>query len=135
MTAIHMTCKNCGNTTDISTYRDFTVCHYCGTRTPFPGFSYKQIDWKSSMYASVKHWMDCPVCRSPNVFLGPEGKKWKCPDCGYTISDKEKNKSVFWFCDACETFLNVQKGFTTKTGRWTCTECRYENDVTDGNII
>ena len=130
-----MTCKNCGNKMEISTYREFTVCPYCSTRTPFPGFSYKQIDWKSSMYASVKHWMDCPACRSPNAFLGPEGKKWKCPDCGYTISDKEKNKSVFWFCDSCETFLNIQKGFTTKTGKWTCIECKYENDVTDGNII
>ena len=128
-------CTRCGGSKEIRTYREFIVCPYCKTRGSFPGFEYKHIEWRDSMYAGVKHWMDCPACRSPNAYLGAEGKVWKCPDCGYSISVKDKKKDVFWFCDDCGTFLNVQKGFTTQTGRWICTECRYENDVTEENII
>lgn len=40
-----------------------------------------------------------------------------------------------WYCDQCNTLLNVQPGFTTVTGSWTCAECGFENDVTSGNII
>ena len=89
-------CTRCGGSTEIRTYREFIICPYCKTKDTFPGFEYKHIEWRDSMYAGVKHWMDCP-------------------DCG--------------------TCLNVQKGFTTQTGRWICTECRYENDVTEENII
>lgn len=128
-------CKKCGSSMDIKTFRRFTVCPYCGSREDFPGFSYRQVDWLSSMFARVKHWMDCPACRSPNMYLGLSRRKWKCPDCGYILSNAEKNKTVFWFCDDCETFLNVQPGFSTKTGKWICTECHYENDVTKDNIL
>ena len=127
-------CRQCGSIVPVSTYREFTVCPYCKTRDAFPGFTYREIDWSDSMYAGVKLWMDCPACRSHNMYLGPEGKKWRCPDCGYSISDREKNRCVFWFCDECDTFLNVQEGFTEETGRWTCTECGFENDVTEGNV-
>jgi hypothetical protein len=40
--------------------------------------------------------------------------------------DKE---SVFWFCDNCDTFLNMQQGFTTRNQHWKCTECGFDNDV------
>ncbi len=69
------------------------------------------------------------------MYLGPEGKVWKCPDCGFRMTAKEKEESVFWFCDGCETFMNIQKGFNVDTGHWTCQECGYENDVTEENII
>lgn len=104
-------------------------------RTPFPGIKYQIQDLDSSLYAKVKYWMDCPVCRSPYMYLGVEGKKWRCPDCGYMITNREKNRTVFWFCDSCETFLNVQEGFSEENGKWYCTECGFENDVTADNIL
>ena len=128
-------CPNCGAETEIRTYRTFTKCKFCGGRIPFDGFEYRDIDWDSSMYAGVKLWMDCPACRSPNMFLGPAGRIWKCPDCGYALSRVQKNAGVFWFCDSCETYLNVQPGFTTKKKTWTCTECGHKNDVTGQNIL
>ena len=69
------------------------------------------------------------------MYLGTAGRIWKCPDCGYKISNHEKNSTVFWFCDECETYLNIQRDFTVKNGKWKCTECGSLNDVTKGNII
>ena len=42
---------------------------------------------------------------------------------------------VDWTCDNCRTNLNSQPGFSTSLGRWYCTVCGYENDVTDDNIL
>ena len=133
--AINLACKNCGGSFDVKTFRKFAVCPYCRSRMPFPGFDYRKINWRSSMYSNVKLWMDCPACRSPNMYLGPSGKRWRCSDCGYMISRFRKNTSVFWFCDNCETFMNIQDGFNTKSGKWICTECKYENDVSNNNIF
>ena len=135
MMKYNMQCRSCGSTVNVDTYRKFVVCPYCKSRTVFPGFLYQDIDWSSSMYADVKLWMDCPACRSPNMYLGSSGKKWKCPDCGYMISRRHKYTDVFWFCDECESFLNVQEGFTEKESRWVCSECGFSNDVTKENII
>lgn len=131
----NMQCKRCAGTINVGTYRKYTVCPYCKNKTVFAGFQYQNIDWNSSMYAKVKLWMDCPSCRSPNMYLGPSGKKWRCPDCGYTISRFQKNTTVFWFCDDCDAFLNVQEGFTTKNGRWICSECGFSNEVTKENVL
>lgn len=130
-----ITCMNCGSQIAVNSFRKFVLCTYCGTRIPFDGFNYEPIRPQSSMYANVKYWMDCPVCRSPQMYLGPEGRIWKCPDCGYTISNREKNSTVFWFCDECEAYLNIQQDFTAKNGKWKCTACGCQNDVTKGNII
>jgi len=135
MVPIKIQCKNCAAQIEVRTYRKFVHCPYCGTNMPFEGFEYQDIDWSASMYAHVKYWMDCPACRSRNMYLGPERKKWKCPDCGLVISAKEKKKGVFWFCDDCEAFLNVQPGFTTENGVWKCTECGYVSGVTEDNIL
>ena len=128
-------CSSCGKSTDIRTYRKFICCPYCGERDPFPGFEYRDIDWNSSMYAHVKHVMDCPACRGKSMFLGPSRRKWHCPDCGHQISALKKPFTVFWFCDDCEAFLNVQPGFNTKEKQWTCMECGCVCDVSRGNII
>ena len=69
-----VSCQYCGSSIDVRTYRKFVLCPYCGIRTPFEGFEYQDIDWRSSMYAHVKLWMDCPTCRSKNMYLGPSGK-------------------------------------------------------------
>lgn len=130
-----MKCSNCGSQIEVNSFRKFVLCAYCGTRIPFAGFEYEFIQPQNSMYANVKYWMDCPACRSPQMYLGTAGRIWKCPDCGYKISNHEKNSTVFWFCDECETYLNIQRGFTVKNGKWKCTECGCLNDVTRGNII
>lgn len=128
-------CPRCGEKIEVGSYRKFVVCPVCQTRFPFEGFAYRVINWKSSMYDGVKRWTDCPNCRSRNMYLGTERKKWKCPDCGYAESRLKMYVNTLWFCDDCEAYLNAQKGFTPKTGRWTCTACGKENDVTDDNII
>ena len=128
-------CKSCGADIEIQTWRKTIKCPYCNSQFSFDGFEYQEIDWRGSMYAGVKLWMDCPACRSKNMYLGASGRKWKCPDCGYTISQKEKRSGVFWFCDNCETYLNVQTGFTIKNKIWKCTECGHINDVTKANIL
>jgi len=135
MVPTKVSCKYCGSIIDVRTYRKFVLCPYCGIRTPFEGFEYQEIDWDSSMYSHVKLWMDCPACRSKNMYLGPSGRMWKCPDCGYQISRLKKNTGVFWFCDDCEAFLNVQDGFTTKDKTWKCTECGHVSGVTRRDII
>lgn len=128
-------CSFCGKGTDIRTFRKFIRCPYCGKRNSFPGFEYRDIDWNASMYAHVKDVMDCPACRGQSMYLGPSRRKWHCPDCGYQISALKKDFTVFWFCDDCETFLNVQLGFNTKEKQWTCTECGCICDVSRRNII
>ena len=128
-------CPKCGCEIEVATYRKFVKCPNCGERSPFEGVEYELILPGSSMYASVDLWTDCPACRSRNMFFDRSRKMWQCPDCKYTITAKNKNSDVFWFCDDCEAYLNVQPGFDTKSGVWVCTECEYENDVTADNII
>lgn len=128
-------CKKCGDNFQIDSYRRFIECPACKDKTEFNGFNYMDIDWSSSAYSSVEWWTDCPVCRSPNMYLGAEGKKWKCPDCGYTLGKDEKDNTVFWFCDECDAYLNIQQNFNTDKGTWKCTECDFVNDVSEDNII
>lgn len=130
-----ITCASCGCDLEVREYKKFAICPYCGTRTPFPGFEYQTINWQASMYAHVKKWTDCPVCRSPNMYLGPERRAWKCPDCGYTWPERERKHGVLWFCDECEAYLNVQLGFSGKGKVWQCSECGHVNDINKDNII
>lgn len=131
-----ITCKNCSAEIQVKTWKRYVVCPYCNTHIPFEGFDYRRIDWSESMYAHVKKWTDCPACHSPNMYLGPSGRKWKCPDCGYVQGRFDRNPfSVLWFCDECEAYLNIQPGFTTKNRNWKCTECRHISNVTRQNII
>ncbi|WP_044936621.1 Sec23/Sec24 zinc finger-containing protein [Pseudobutyrivibrio sp. LB2011] len=135
MVPTQITCKSCNAQICIDTYRKFTICPYCNTKIPFEGFEYETIDWTGSMYAHVKKWTDCPACRSKNMYLGPMKRIWKCPDCGYSMKRKLFDNSVLWFCDECETFLNIQKNFNTSTNQWKCTVCGAINDVSKDNIL
>ena len=135
MIPLKIKCEKCNAEIEIRTYRTHTVCAYCNNHIPFDGFDYRDIDWKSSMYAATKKWTTCPACRSDNMYLGSEGKEWKCPDCGYRIGNLDLMRGVLWFCDECETYMNVQPGFTTKDGKWKCTVCGFENNVTKKDII
>ena len=128
-------CPDCGEKIAIRTYRKFVLCPHCGECADFPGFQYRDIDWNGSMYTHVHLWMDCPACRSPNMYLGASRRRWHCPDCGYQISPLKKFFEVFWFCDDCEAFLNIQPGFNTKAKKWKCSECGCLCDVSRSNII
>ena len=77
---------------------------------------------------------DCPNCRSNNMFLGPEGRMWRCYDCGYRITVEDFENSILWFCDNCEAFLNAQEGFTDRAKTWKCKMCGFNNDVSEDNV-
>ena len=40
-----------------------------------------------------------------------------------------------YFCDNCDVYLNDQPGFTAITGQWVCSNCGYENDVSENNTF
>lgn len=44
------------------------------------------------------------------------------------------NSDITWYCDGCHAILNEQQGFSTDSGHWECTECGFDNDVTDSNV-
>ena len=61
---------------------------------------------------------------------------WECESGDFLLTEKEfLDGYVFWFCDQCGRFLNVQEGFAADAGRWTCTECGFENNVTEENLV
>lgn len=77
--------------------------------------------------------MECPCC---GKMMDLEDDVWRCEDCAYCISQKDMlDGAVFWFCDECGRFMNVQPGFTDRTGAWKCVSCGYVNDVSDENTI
>ena len=127
-------CGRCCAEIEVNFYSKFVPCPYCGVKIPFKGFHYSKIDLDNSKYAEIEYFMDCPACRSPNAYLGAEGRNWRCPDCGYRISARELDSSVLWFCDDCDAYLNIQPGFNTAAGRWQCAVCGADNDVTEDNI-
>lgn len=128
-------CNRCGSENEVRTFRKFVKCNYCDNKIPFEGFDYREINWNDSMYKSVKRWTDCPACRSPNMYLGPEKRAWKCPDCGYIWTRDEQKHGVLWFCDECEAYLNIQPGFINNGRTWQCSECGHLNDISENNII
>jgi len=89
---------------------------------------------------NIKREIDCPNCYSKKIGsqmrVDRKRKIWLCDKCNYSISCKDfENDYIFWFCDNCETFLNVQNGFVIKEKRWICTECGFNNDVSSSNIV
>ena len=82
----------------------------------------------------IKKWMECPVCHRKMLF-SKRKKAWCCNHCEYFLLEKDfLDDFVFWFCDGCETYLNIQKGFDRKGSAWVCKQCGFENDITEANI-
>ena len=83
----------------------------------------------------IKKWMFCPNCQDGKMAIDKKSTIWTCSNCGYTLSaDEFEDDYVFWFCDECGTYLNIQEGFDRKATRHTCSICGYENDTTFDNV-
>ena len=128
-------CEGCGAVLEINTYRKYIKCPYCGTKFPFEGFDYEPIDYSLSMLADSEFEADCPSCRGRHMILKHDSNLWRCFDCGYKISKQELKEITFWFCDDCETLLNIQPGFSGNYEKWTCRECGCHNNITEENIF
>ena len=61
--------------------------------------------------------------------------QWKCSTCGYSISEEKLKTEVFWFCDNCGSFLNVQEGFDDSDDTFLCKECGSLNMLTEEHVI
>lgn len=76
--------------------------------------------------------MECPCCGD---VMQLKAGVWRCKRCAYCITQKSMlNGAIFWFCDECGKFMNVQPDFTTSTGTWKCLSCGFMNDVSENNI-
>lgn len=82
----------------------------------------------------IKKWMECPACHQKMTFKKME-KAWKCNSCSYFIPEADfLDDFVFWFCDGCGEYLNIQNGFDRNGKEWICTKCGFKNDTTFSNI-
>ena len=60
-----------------------------------------------------------------------------CNSCGKDLHGFDPTESFhgakyygeYWYCDRCTSFLNNQEGFDDHCGKWTCTNCGYENSI------
>lgn len=83
----------------------------------------------------IKKWMICPSCKTGKMRIDKKTNMWACNSCGYMLSNDEfKDDYVFWFCDECATYLNIQEGFDRNAKKHICKKCGYENDTTFDNI-
>ena len=125
-----LNCKNCGGQLKVYSFGRFVTCPYCGTHNIIEN---ENSSWMGGDYTYSR---DCPVCRGEgSLVLNMLRTKWKCLRCGYQITPKQLKTEVFWFCDSCDAFLNVQTGFNTHDGHWKCKQCGYDNDVSPDNIF
>ena len=83
----------------------------------------------------IKKWMFCPACKDGKMSINKNSTMWICEKCGYKLSaDEFEDNYVFWFCDECESYLNIQEGFDRKSKKHICKKCGYENDTSFSNI-
>ena len=83
----------------------------------------------------IKKWMFCPNCDEGKMTIDKKSTVWTCSECGYSLSaDEFEDDYVFWFCDVCGEYLNIQEGFDRTAARHICGNCGYENDTTFDNI-
>ncbi len=83
---------------------------------------------------NIKRWMFCPVCNQ-KLYFSKKTKAWECNSCNYTLPETEfLDDFVFWFCDGCGTYLNIQTGFDRKALTHICEKCGFNNDTSFSNI-
>lgn len=99
------------------------------TRTRENDLELKQKERERFLHLDV---MDCPCCGN-TMYL--KAGVWRCHNCAYCITQKSMlDDAIFWFCDECGKFMNVQPDFTTATGTWQCVSCGFINDVSKNNV-
>ena len=82
----------------------------------------------------IKKYIECPVCHN-QMYFNKSTKSWACQECSYSISEAEfLDDYVFWFCDECGTYLNIQPGFDRNATKHICQYCGFKNDTTAANI-
>lgn len=54
---------------------------------------------------------------------------------GSMLSSAFDPSTCDWYCDECDALLNAQAGFYPTCGTWTCTECGYENEIDESEVI
>lgn len=82
----------------------------------------------------IKRWIQCPVCNHKLLF-SKNSISWCCNHCGYSLKETEfLDDYVFWFCDCCGTYLNIQNGFNRNGLNHICEKCGFNNDTTFSNI-
>lgn len=102
-------------------------------KTPDPTHISDQVSY--FFIKNVKRWMECPLC-GEEMHFNKTTETWECESGDFLLPEKEfLDGYVFWFCDQCGCFLNVQEGFAADAGCWTCTECGFENNVTEENLV
>ena len=83
---------------------------------------------------NIKCSMICPVCKH-DLFFSKHTKSWICNNCYYELPEAEfLDDFIFWFCDGCETYLNIQKSFDKKSKKHICERCGFNNDTTFSNV-
>lgn len=74
----------------------------------------------------------CPRCEA-NLTLqkgySNDLPYWNCKGCGQMLINPEIDSQIAWICDGCGQMLNIQPGFAEDCGRWTCTECGFDNKI------
>ena len=130
-----MLCQSCGGEYKVAQYCTITKCPYCGVEREFEGFKYKKIDYSRSNWSWVEKLTDCPKCMSPNMIYSDEKDCFVCLDCEYEITEEWLRRSVLWFCDKCDAYMNTMRGFTQAKDTYVCQNCGFENDITENNII
>ena len=132
MIKVQIHCPHCGELIDVTAYSKVIACRNCGTMVGMD----TSTNNSSMSRLEVRKRRDCPVCRGyGSMIRNLKRTLWKCTECGYSISPKELRKTTFWFCDNCDTFMNVQPGFSEADGTWKCTVCGFTNDISDENIF
>ena len=89
-------------------------------------------------YIYIKHlkkWIECPVCHEEMRF-NKQKQSWVCNSCNYKILEKDFiDDFVFWFCDGCNAYLNIQDNFNKKETHHVCDLCGFDNNTTTSNIV
>ena len=106
------------------------TCPYCGVQNLL---GQDAPSWVEGRYS---HARVCPVCRGDGSLVRNRKRTlWRCLSCGYRIPEKQLETEIFWFCDACDAFLNVQPGFDPAAESWVCRQCGYGNDISEDNLF
>lgn len=84
----------------------------------------------------IKRWMYCPACNTGKMEFVKTNSLWVCEDCGYSLSAKEfEDDYIFFWCDECGSYLNIQEGFDRHSSKHICQNCGYTNDTTLNNVF